>query len=69
MARPQPSPRAADSGTSITRWAQGARRPSLRMQDGGHVPGSGTGDKIPAKYEPGEFVVSNDMIDDNPGLR
>ena len=41
----------------------------IRFQDGGHVPGTGTGDKIPAKYEPGEFVVSNDMIDDNPGLR
>ena len=38
----------------------------IRFQDGGHVPGTGTGDKIPAKYEPGEFVVSNDMIDDNP---
>ena len=43
--------------------------PRLRFQDGGHVPGTGRGDKIPAKYEPGEFVVSNDMIDDNPGLR
>lgn len=41
----------------------------IRFQDGGVVPGSGRGDKIPAKYEPGEFVVSNDMIDDNPGLR
>lgn len=41
----------------------------VRLQDGGHVPGTGKGDKIPAKYEPGEFVVSNDMIDDNPGLR
>ena len=41
----------------------------IRFQDGGHVPGKGRGDKIPAKYEPGEFVVSNDMIDDNPGLR
>lgn len=43
--------------------------PSLRFADGGIVPGKGRGDKIPAKYEPGEFVVSNDMIDDNPGLR
>lgn len=41
----------------------------IRFQDGGVVPGKGKGDKIPAKYEPGEFVVSNDMIDDNPGLR
>ncbi len=45
------------------------RNAALRFQDGGHVPGTGRGDKIPAKYEPGEFVVSNDMIDDNPGLR
>ena len=45
------------------------RNAALRFQDGGVVPGSGRGDKIPAKYEPGEFVVSNDMIDDNPGLR
>lgn len=45
------------------------RAAGLRFQDGGVVPGTGTGDKIPAKYEPGEFVVSNDMIDDNPGLR
>ena len=45
------------------------RNTALRLQDGGVVPGSGRGDKIPAKYEPGEFVVSNDMIDDNPGLR
>lgn len=45
------------------------RNAALRFQDGGVVPGSGRGDKIPAKYEPGEFVVSNDMIADNPGLR
>ena len=41
----------------------------LRTGHGGHVPGSGSGDKIPAKYEPGEFVVSNDMLDQAPGLR
>ena len=29
----------------------------------GDVPGEGKGDKIPAKYEPGEFVVSNAMLD------
>ena len=45
------------------------QRAGIRFQDGGVVPGTGRGDKIPAKYEPGEFVVSNDMIDDNPGLR
>lgn len=41
----------------------------LRTGQGGHVPGTGTGDKIPAKYEPGEFVVSNAMLDAQPELR
>lgn len=41
----------------------------LRTGHGGHVPGTGEGDKIPAKYEPGEFVVSNDMLDAQPELR
>ena len=36
---------------------------------GGVVPGQGKGDKVPAKYEPGEFVVSNDMLDAMPSLR
>lgn len=41
----------------------------LVLRDGGTVPGKGTGDKIPALYEPGEFVVSNAMLDAEPGLR
>ena len=41
----------------------------LSLRDGGTVPGKGSGDKIPALYEPGEFVVSNDMLDAEPGLR
>ena len=41
----------------------------LSTGHGGHVPGKGKGDKIPAKYEPGEFVVSNDMLDAAPELR
>ena len=32
--------------------------PTLRMADGGVVPGSGSGDKIPALLEPGETVVT-----------
>jgi len=36
---------------------------------GGVVPGHGHGDKVPAKYEPGEFVVSNDMLRADPSLR
>lgn len=43
--------------------------PGFQFQDGGGVPGTGKGDKIPAMYEPGEFVVSNDMLRKNPGLR
>lgn len=39
------------------------------FNDGGQVPGRGGGDKIPALYEPGEFVASNDMLRRNPGLR
>jgi hypothetical protein len=42
---------------------------TLRTGHGGDVPGTGHGDKIPAKYEPGEFVVSNDMLDAKPSLR
>jgi len=42
---------------------------TLQTGMGGDVPGTGEGDKIPAKYEPGEFVVSNDMLDAQPGLR
>lgn len=41
----------------------------LKTGMGGEVPGEGVGDKIPAKYEPGEFVVSNDMLEAEPGLR
>lgn len=59
----------ADGGSVITRWAENTTRGTLRTGQGGHVPGSGSGDKIPAKYEPGEFVVSNDMLDNAPGLR
>jgi hypothetical protein len=55
---PQPKPQ-----TPIPDWMRYA------LRDGGTVPGKGEGDKIPALYEPGEFVVSNDMIERNPGLR
>lgn len=42
---------------------------TLRTGMGGVVPGTGKGDKIPAKYEPGEFVASNDMLAAEPWLR
>jgi len=41
---------------------------TLRTGAGGVVPGTGKGDKIRAKYEPGEFVVSNDMLAADPAL-
>lgn len=41
----------------------------LRTGQGGNVPGTGKGDKVPAKYEPGEFVVSNAMLEADPELR
>ena len=41
----------------------------LKTGHGGAVPGNGKGDKIAAKYEPGEFVVSNDMMKMEPGLQ
>jgi hypothetical protein len=69
----QPAPRPAPVAPAPRRLRPPNATPDnpagIRFQDGGHVPGTGRGDKIPAKYEPGEFVVSNDMIDDNPGLR
>lgn len=43
--------------------------PAIDNGLGGAVPGTGKGDKIPAMYEPNEFVVSNDMLKAEPGLR
>ena len=40
--------------TTATRRASGG---FLRMQKGGIVPGSGSGDKVPALLEPGEMVI------------
>ncbi|MEI8137214.1 MAG: phage tail tape measure protein, partial [Bacteroidota bacterium] len=34
----------------------------LRMRTGGIVPGSGTGDKVPALLEPGELVIPKGMV-------
>lgn len=45
------------------------REAAAGLRNGGEVPGEGEGDKIPAMYEPGEFVVSNDMLDAEPELR
>ena len=45
------------------------REQAAGLADGGMVPGQGEGDKVPALYEPGEFVVSNAMLKKAPGLR
>lgn len=67
---PPPPPPAAPAPPQRTvadiRFQDGG---SLRTGKGGLVPGVGKGDKIDALYEPGEFVVSNDMLDSAPGLR
>jgi len=34
--------------------------------NGGNVPGSGRGDKVPAMLEPGEFVIPRDMVSKQP---
>lgn len=62
---PAPPPKPARTVADI-RFKDGG---SLRTGAGGHVPGKGEGDKIDALYEPGEFVVSNDMLDAAPELR
>lgn len=63
-----PAPGAGISGY-VGNTALQAREKAAGLRDGGEVPGSGQGDKIPALYEPGEFVVSNAMLKKAPGLR
>lgn len=71
VAQPLPQLGGVDMNAMQRREAAAGLRDGgdLRTGHGGHVPGKGQGDKIPAKYEPGEFVVSNDMLDAQPGLR
>lgn len=50
----------ADSSSArTTRKADGG---FLKMRTGGIVPGSGTGDKVPALLEPGEMVIPKGMV-------
>lgn len=73
---PTPAPGAGISGYAGNTALQ-AREKAAGLRDGGdlrtglggEVPGRGRGDKIDAKYEPGEFVVSNAMLKKAPGLR
>lgn len=67
-AAPAPAPTQGISGY-VGNGALEGRMKAAGLRDGGTVPGKGQGDKIPALYEPGEFVVSNDMLDAAPGLR
>ena len=42
--------------------AAGAEVPPIQMASGGEVPGSGTGDTVPAMLTPGEFVMSRGAV-------
>ena len=53
------------AGAAASRGGRGGRggsavEPKLKMAKGGVVPGSGSGDKIPALLEPGEMVVTKE---------
>jgi TP901 family phage tail tape measure protein len=39
-----------------------------KMARGGMVPGSGSGDTVPAMLTPGEFVLRKDVVDKYPGM-
>lgn len=60
---------AAPLNSAVPRFGLRNGGDMLQTGVGGMVPGEGKGDKIPAKYEPGEFVVSNDMLAADPALR
>jgi len=64
-----PDPRFTDSRGMARFGLRHGGSPAIDSGIGGVVPGTGKGDKIPAKYEPGEFVVSNDMLKAEPELR
>ena len=68
-AAPAPVQPAAGISGYVGNTALQAREKAAGLRDGGEVPGHGKGDKIPALYEPGEFVVSNAMLKRAPGLR
>lgn len=55
--------RGKSSGGEVRGFASGGLVPGVhRFEDGGVVPGSGRGDKIPALLEPGEVVMSNRAV-------
>jgi hypothetical protein len=48
--------------------AVGRSRPTQKFASGGLVPGSGNKDTVPAMLTPGEFVVTKDTVEKNPGI-
>jgi len=52
----------AGADSSSARTNKKADGGFLRMRTGGIVPGSGTGDKVPALLEPGEMVVPRNQV-------
>ena len=42
--------------------------PPRKFASGGLVPGSGNGDTVPAMLTPGEFVLTKDVVKQNPGI-
>ena len=53
---------------AATRMSGGQAAPPLRMATGGKVPGTGSGDKVPALLTPGEFVVKKQVSQKNSGF-
>ena len=53
---------------AATRMSGGQAAPPLRFATGGKVPGTGSGDKVPALLTPGEFVVKKSQAGKHSGF-
>jgi TP901 family phage tail tape measure protein len=58
----------AFSNTPLVSTGKGAKTPPIRRQKGSWVPGSGSGDKVKALLEPGEFVVNRNAAKQYGGV-
>jgi TP901 family phage tail tape measure protein len=58
----------AFSNTPLISTGKGAKTPPIRRQKGSWVPGSGSGDKVKALLEPGEFVVNRNAAKQYGGV-
>ena len=58
----------AFSNTPLISTGKGAKTPPIRRQKGSWVPGSGSGDRVKALLEPGEFVVNRNAAKQYGGL-